>query len=41
MNQTLHFGFSDLKACLDNYEDPALSCEKLNFYFPAQTEPFY
>ena len=32
---------SDLKACLDYYEDPARSCENLNFCFSAQTEPFY
>ena len=31
---------SDLKAFLDYFEDPARSCENLNFCFPAQTELF-
>ena len=31
-------GVSDLKVCL---QDPARSCENLNFYFPAQMKPFY
>ena len=34
-------GVSDLKAHLDYCEDPARSCENLNFNFPAQTEMFY
>ena len=34
-------GVSDLKDRLDYCEDPARSCEILNFYFPARTEMFY
>jgi len=34
-------GVSDLKACLDYFEDLARSCENLNFYLPAQTKLFY
>ena len=32
---------SDSKVRLDNCEDLSRSCESLNFYFPAQAEPFY
>ena len=34
-------GDSDLKVRLENCEDLARTCESLNFYFPAQAEPFY
>ena len=33
--------FLNLKSCLDYCEDPAISCENLNFCFPAKTERFY
>ena len=34
-------GVSDLKYCLDYCEDPARSCENLNFCFHDQKDPFY
>jgi len=34
-------GVSDLKTCLDYYEDPTRNFENLNFYLPAQTKLFY
>ena len=38
---TVRKGVSDLEAPTDYFEDPARSCENLNFCFSAQTKPFY